>query len=203
MKKAFTLLIVFGLTTGFVLVNNVYSGKKELVFSGLYEQVNVFIGNSKDYFNYVSYPQSSPTVSYNEFFIEIVHQGKMLTRPDFFRLLGFQRDEKDNPDNFAQNIQDIQILSDNDFQDLPAGEDLKRFFSIEKKVGPKYPAECIVLDVEELAELKLRDFSTFLFTLKNAPKATSTHRFKIIYQLTDGKVLETISRPITVMGQVM
>ncbi|WP_143960517.1 hypothetical protein [Litoribacter populi] len=204
MKKAFTsLFFIFALLAVFITVNKVYSGKKELVFSGLYEQVNVFLGSGKDYFNYVSYPQSSPTVSFDEFFIEIVHQGKMLSQPDVFKFFGVSRMDMDMPDSFTQRIQDIQIFSDNTFHDIQPGEDLKRFFSIEKKVGPKYPAECIKLEVEELADLKLRDFSTFLFTLKDAPELTSTHRFKIIYELTDGKVLESISRPITVLGQVL
>jgi hypothetical protein len=200
MKRVVPILILtFLLTSSLTLLYAVMhpSNKKELEFSALYVQVLMFLGSEKDHYNHVTYPQATPELHYDDFFIEIVHQGQ-LSKP-VWKAWGVGQLVSEEPlsDSFVQKIKSINIYSDAPFGNLEPGEDLKDFFYIEKKL-PMGKGEKLTL--EQLTETKIEDFSAFLFTLKQAPWERSFHRFTITYELNDGKILSTTSRALNIKG---
>jgi hypothetical protein len=200
MKRVVTILILtFLLTSSLTFLYAVMhpSNKKELEFSALYVQVLMFMGSEKEYYNHVTYPQATPELNYDDFFIEIVHQGQ-LSKP-VWKTWGVGQLVSEEPlsDSFLQKIKNINISSDAPFGNLEPGEDLKEFFDIEKKL-PMGKGE--KLTAQQLIETKIEDFSAFLFTLKQAPLERSFHRFTITYELNDGKILSTTSRALNIKG---
>ena len=176
-----------------------YEAKECLQFKALYHQVQMFVGHEGDYQNKVSYPQSQPEIAYDDFFIEIVHHGQV--ELPFWLKLGFKDLEEGAPEFFAQELKYISIISDQPFLDYNPGEDLADLFIVEKKenlylgIGSAEVAPNLIKDV------RLRDFSSFLYTLSKAPKETAIHQFTFKYMLSDGNTLTSTSRELNIRGE--
>jgi len=203
MNKLFTTLAI---TIGISIIATVTisfirsEAKASLQFRTLYHQVQLFIGNEGDYYNKVSYPQSTPEIAYDDFFIEIVHQGQL--ELPFWAKWPLSNELTDlESDYFIQKVEYISITSDRPFLDYNPGDDIADLFLVEKKeslFAEPHREENLLAHVKDV---QLKDFSSFLYTLSRAPKYSGTYQFTFNYILSDGNKLTATSRQLNLKGE--
>ena len=203
MKKLFITLamaIGFSILATFAFQKIKSEAKASLQFRTLYHQVQLFIGNEADYYNKVTYPQSTPEVAYDDFFIEIVHQGQ-LESPFWARWpLSYSLEDIES-DYFSQKVEYISITSDRPFLDYDPGDNIAELFWVEKKENlfQENPRQENLL--EQVKDVRLKDFSSFLYTLSKAPSQSGVYQFTFNYVLSDGNKLTATSRQLNIRGE--
>jgi len=203
MKKLFTTVaMAIGVSTiaTISLFQFREDAKANLEFRSLYHQVQLFMGNEGDYYNKVTYPQSTPEVSYDDFFIEIVHQGQI--ESSFWSKWGFSSyGVLDEPQYFTQKVKYISVTSDRPFLDYNPGDNLADLFLVEKKENVYQDIPSNETLIEHITDIHLKDFSSFLYTLSKAPKQSGIYQFTFNYVLSDGKKLSATSRQLNIRGE--
>lgn len=203
MKRLFTtvaMAVGFSTIATFAFLHLRAEAKANLQFRSLYHQVQMFIGNEGDYYNKVTYPQSTPEVAYDDFFIEIVHQGQL--ESSFLTKLGLSSPvDLSEPEYFTQKVKYISITSDQPFLDYKPGDDLAELFVVEKKESLHNTILTEETLLKQLTDIRLKDFSSFLYTLSRAPKKSGVYQFTFNYVLSDGKKLSATSRQLNIRGE--
>lgn len=203
MKRLFTtvaMAVGFSTIATFTFFQLRAEAQANLEFRSLYHQVQMFIGNEGDYYNKVTYPQSTPEVGFDDFFIEIVHQGQL--ESPFWMKWGLAN-QKDliEPEYFTQKVKYISITSDQPFLDYNPGDDLSEIFLVEKKENLNNNIPTDEPFLKQLRDIRLKDFSSFLFTLSTAPTQSGIYQFTFNYILSDGKKLSATSRQLNIRGE--
>jgi len=203
MKKLFTtvaMAVGFSTIATFAFFHLREEAKANLEFRSLYHQVQLFIGSEGDYHNKVTYPQSAPEVAYDDFFIEIVHQGQL--ESPFWAKWGLSTHiDLSEQEYFTQKVKYISITSDQSFLGYDPGENLAELFLVEKKENlyhDNLPNETMI---GQITDIQLKDFSSFLYTLSKAPKQSGVYQFTFNYILSDGKKLSATSRQLNIRGE--
>jgi len=203
MKKLFTTLamaIGFSIIATFAFITLRSEAKATLQFRALYHQVQLFIGNEGDYYNKVSYPQSTPEIAYDDFFIEIVHQGQL--EAPFWAKWPLLNDLHDiESEYFTQKVEYISITSDRPFLDYSPGENIADLFLVEKKEKLFQDTQGQENLLEYVKDIQLKDFSSFLYTLSKAPNESGVYQFTFNYILSDGNKLTATSRQLNIKGE--
>jgi len=185
MKKLFTTVaMAVGFSTIATYAFFHLRAEAQLEFRSLYHQVQLFIGNDSDYYNKVTYPQSAPEVAYDDFFIEIIHQGQL--ESPFWSKWGLTtKVDLTEPEYFTQKVKYISITSDQPYLDYDPGDNIADLFYVEKRENLYHniPYEQTIL--QHVTDIRLKDFSSFLYTLSKAPKQSGfISLLLIIYLVT-------------------
>lgn len=201
MKKLFTTV---AMAVGFSIIATYaffhFRAEAHLEFRSLYHQVQLFIGNEGDYYNKVTYPQSAPEVAYDDFFIEIVHQGQL--ESPFWTKWGLASSvELTEPEYFTQKVKYISITSDQPYLDYDPGDNIADLFYVEKKENLYHAIPYEETLLKHLTDIRLKDFSSFLYTLSKAPQQSGIYQFTFNYILSDGKKLTATSRQLHIRGE--
>jgi len=203
MKKLYITLV---LAAGFSMIATILflkvksEAKASLQFRSLYHQVQLFIGNEGDYYNKVTYPQSAPEIEYDDFFIEIVHQGQVES-PFWAKWPIYNKLVEADSDYFSQKVVFISITSDRSFLNYNPGDNLADLFLVEKKESlflENHRQENLLMNVKDI---HLKDFSSFLYTLSKAPSQSGVYQFTFNYVLSDGNKLSATSRQLNIKGE--
>ncbi|KEO75376.1 hypothetical protein [Anditalea andensis] len=203
MKRLFTTMaiaILFSMMATYAFFYFMAEAKIDHQFKSLYHQVQMFIGSERDYFNKVTYPLSAPEVAYRDFFIEIVPQGP----PDnsIWSKWGLSSHLNEvEPEFFVQKVKHISITTDKHFLGYDPGEDISDLFKVKNKHHQYEGNSSEETLLRQLTEIKVNDFSSFLYTLSKGPEHSGIYQFTFNYVLSDGKILTASSQQLNLRGE--